>query len=341
MSTTIRSLLAIAGLGFATFVAAVTALAAKFWLLDLATFAWQYVVVTGIVLTLASVLMKSRWATAASLIGLLISMYPYVSARTAAKTEWCELRVVTANLFIENTSPPDRFLDFVRREQPDILVLQETPDTWQDPIRGLAMFGYESTREIMAYDRVKVFSKLPITSEGPVSDTTIGTDFHKRPIRLQLGGWSRPLVLYAIHPETPRSMDQWRERNIHLATMAKVASQDAISSDVIVAGDWNTPSTSPFFNEALAKGGLADAGSGNPFVTSRFSLKLYPFLLLGSTIDHVAVSGSLAVSDRRTGPMYGSNHLPVIVDVGRGKTSAVASPPVPRPGCGLQPGAGV
>ncbi|QRM44637.1 endonuclease/exonuclease/phosphatase family protein [Rhizobium sp. BG4] len=338
MSTAIRRLLALAGSGFLAFVVIVTGLAAKFWLLDLATFAWQYVVLAGIALTLTSFLMKSRLAIAVSLIGLLISLYPYLTTHTAQKADRCELRVVTANLFIEITSPPDRFLDFVREEQPDILVLQETPDAWQDPIRGLAMFGYESTRDLMAYDRVKVFSKLPIKSEGPVTDPSIGTEFHKRPIRLELGGWDRPLVLYAIHPETPRSIDQWRERNMHLSTMAKSASGDGVSSDVIVAGDWNTPSTSPFFNEALAAGGLADAGSGNPFITSRFSLKLYPYVFLGSTIDHVAVSGSLGVSNRRTGPMYGSNHLPVVVDIGRAKGSSNSS--TSRPACGQQPRTG-
>ncbi len=313
---------------YAGMVIAVVVFSEQFWLLDLLTFAWQYVVVAGLVLLVAASLTKAKVAVALALSALLISIYPYAAVPAAQTAARCSFRVLTANLFIENTNGPDQFLELIRKEQPDLLVLQETPDTWQDPIRNLGLFPYETTRDLMTYDRVKVFSRFPILRESMVSDPAIDEQFHKHPVRLELGGWNRSLVLYAIHPDTPRSLQQWRERNLHLETLASSVRSDLPASDVVVAGDWNTPRASGFYRDVLKKAGLGVAGDGDPWITSRFSLKLYPYFYLGSTIDHVAVSAALAVSDRRTGPMYGSNHLPVIADIGR---SAPDDAQDPRP----------
>lgn len=166
---------------YAGMVIAVVAFSEQFWLLDLLTFAWQYIVVAGLVLLVAASLTKAKLAVAIALSALMISIYPYAAVSVAQTAARCSFRVLTANLFIENTNDPDRFLELIRNEKPDLLVLQETLDTWQDPIRNLGLFPYETTRDLMTYDRVKVFSRFPILREKMVSDPAIDEQFHKHP----------------------------------------------------------------------------------------------------------------------------------------------------------------
>jgi endonuclease/exonuclease/phosphatase (EEP) superfamily protein YafD len=80
---------------------------------------------------------------------------------------------------------------------------------------------------------------------------------------------------------------------------------------VIVLGDLNTTSWSPYFRDLLADSGLADTRRGFGVLGS------WPDLPspLRIPIDHCLVSDKVAVHDRRIGPPVGSDHRGVIVDL--------------------------
>lgn len=299
--------------------ATLTVVAARtFWLADLATFAWPFLVLPAVIVFLSAILARRPALIAISATGLGIALLPSFALPTAPPaTGQPGLRVITANLFVENERTPAEFIDFLHRENPDVVVLQEIREHWQEALVQSGLLPYQSSSDILSRDRMKVFSKLPILSELPLVPYFDGKQIHKRPVRLVLDNGGRPLVLYAIHPETPRRPWKWRDRNNYLALTAQAARGDLQSSDVIVAGDWNTPPWSPFFVDFLRNSGLQAAIVDLLPTMTRFSLRAAGLLGIhaGSQIDHVAVSPGISVGGWRAGPDYGSNHLPVIVDL--------------------------
>ena len=82
---------------------------------------------------------------------------------------------------------------------------------------------------------------------------------------------------------------------------------------MILAGDWNTPVWSPEFTDFFAASHLfATERSAWPAATRVF---FGLGKILGTTVDHIAVSGGIAVARIFTGEDFGSDHLPVVADL--------------------------
>ncbi len=299
------------------FAVSIVVLAAdRFWLVDLLTFAWPYLGAAGVFLALAALATRRVKAIAIALAGLAVATIPAADVPTARNAPAGPgLKVLTANLFIENREDPAVFIDLLRREKPDIVVLEETSADWERAISAAGLYPYESSAESRRRDDLKVFSALPIRTETELKRAFTEERAYKQPLRLELDLGGRPLFLYAFHPETPRRPWQWRDRNAYLSAAADAVKGDLEKAPVIVAGDWNTPTWSPFFRGFLKQAGLASTAGGWLQPVTRFSMKLDALAYIGASIDHVAVSPDFSLQARRTGPPFGSNHLPVIVEL--------------------------
>lgn len=304
------------------FAVSIVVLAAdRFWLVDLLTFAWPYVVAAGLLLAVAAVITGRLKAIVIALAGLAIVLIPAFDVPTARPSAaGSGLKVLTANLFVQNPEDPAVFIDLLRREKPDIVVLQETTGRWAAALSGASLFPYESGAEALSRDNIKVYSTLPIRAETELKRAFTEPKAYKQPLRLELDMRGKPLFLYALHPETPRRLWQWRDRNAYLSAAADAVKGDLQRAPVIVAGDWNTPTWSPFYRGFLRQAGLAATEGGWLQPVTRFSLKLDWLAYIGATIDHVAVSPDISVRSHRVGPAFGSNHLPVIADLAMPET---------------------
>ena len=298
------------------FAVSIVVLAAdRFWLVDLFTFAWPYVVAAGGFMTVAALVTRRLKAIVIALASLGIALIPAIDVPTAHPSGVGGLKVLTANLYVQNPESPAAFIDLLRQEKPDIVVLQETTLRWAEAISAAGLFAYESGPEALGRDNLKVFSTLPIRAETQLKRAVTEPRAYKQPLRLELDRDGKPLFLYALHPETPRRPWQWRDRNAYLAATADAVKGDLQSAPVIVAGDWNTPTWSPFFRNFLRQAGLASTAGGWLQPVTRFSLKLDAFAYIGASIDHIAVSPDIFLHERRVGPAFGSNHLPVIAEL--------------------------
>jgi endonuclease/exonuclease/phosphatase (EEP) superfamily protein YafD len=299
------------------FAVSIVVLAAdRFWLVDLLTFAWPYMVAAGALLCIAALVTRRLKAIVIALIGLAVSLIPAFDVPTARPSAAANgLKVLTANLFVQNPEDPAVFIDLLRREKPDLVVLQETTGRWAEALSAARLFPYESGTEALARDAIKVFSTLPIRAETELKRAFTEPNAYKQPLRLELDMRGKPLFLYAFHPETPRRLWQWRDRNAYLAAAADAVKGDLQSAPVIVAGDWNTPTWSPFYRSFLQQAGLASTVGGWLQPVTRFSLKLDRLAYIGATIDHVAVSPDISVRSQHVGPAFGANHLPVIAEL--------------------------
>jgi len=250
--------------------------------------------------------------------------------RAAASAGGRELRVATSNV-LGGRSDYDDLIAWSTQSGIDVLGQQE--------VSGYVLRHFDALRthfpstppaELLGrHPEVMAWSGWKILKAEHVKDvsTIPGLGWGGSPLRLELappgtpdtasGAASRPaLVVYVLHPTTPRSFDQWEGRNAYLDAVARSIAAETPGTPIVAMGDFNTPTWSPFFRSFLEKSGLVDAaGTGWP-ATTRFSKRwLVKRFYFGSPVDHILVSPDIEVKRFEVGPDIGSDHLPVIADL--------------------------
>lgn len=225
-------------------------------------------------------------------------------ARAAAASP--RLRILVANVY-KNNRDYDAIAALIRRERPDVVGLVEV---LPHLVAGLEKTGV--TRDYpFRYDHpVGVqglalwFRERPAKVEEPAIFAPKGNPVYRATVRL--GG--RDVRLWLVHPPNP--IGDGRERaNPDLAALGRAVGADRGSR--IVAGDMNRTEGSPFFGHFLRDSRLRDSRLGLGPQPSWPSWSPYRI-----PIDHAFVSDDLAVVDRRLGPSIGSDHFPLILEVG-------------------------
>lgn len=294
------------------------------WALDLVTFFWPVLSIAAVVFVPMTFVFGGRSARLLAVAAVAACAFPFLALPPQPGDQAGErLRILTANLYVGNPDPKP-FVALLTRAQPDIVVTEETRGRFVDAVRGSGLYPFESDGELAATDDKKVFSRYPIRAARQLDDLP-GTVLERHPMRLLIDTPTGPLVLYAIHPDSPRSPDQWRQRNAYFDLLARAVRAEPEGSTVVLAGDWNLPAHSPFFRAFFDETRLTFARPGSWLPVTRFATRLARYVYFGSTIDHVALSPNIRVTRWQRGPDIGSNHLPVIVDLALPSASALAS----------------
>jgi endonuclease/exonuclease/phosphatase (EEP) superfamily protein YafD len=215
------------------------------------------------------------------------------------------LRLLTFNAFGQNPQY-DRTLELIRAIDPDIALLMEvTPGLSEtlDPLKP--DYTFTRFRAEPGSFGIGFLSRIPVEDSRIVE---IGEpDKPAMVVRLRYG--DRPLTVIGAHTMPPKGRSGFLERNTQLADLGSLS--DAHEGAVIVMGDLNVTSWSPFFADLLSAGGLRDSRVGfgvQPTWPARNPLLRIP-------IDHVLVSEGVSVHARGTGPYIGSDHLAVICEI--------------------------
>jgi endonuclease/exonuclease/phosphatase (EEP) superfamily protein YafD len=122
------------------------------------------------------------------------------------------------------------------------------------------------------------------------------------------------IVIYGIHTLPPNSLAYFREQCLQVAGLLERVANE--SDAVIIAGDMNFTNASAFADRLVAAGFAdvhwqAGAGRGATWVRS----PRYPWLP-GIRIDHVYVSRALGCKATVIGRGAGSDHRPVMAEIG-------------------------
>lgn len=202
----------------------------------------------------------------------------------------------------------------IRRVNPDLLVLQEYDPQWDATLYPALAEDYPFVARHVRPGPFgsAVFSRLPFCGQA---DFLVPPGDARLPIlRAEVLFGDQPVAVYGIHLWPPKGLDLFvaqRRRQLHLAEL--LAEE---TGPVIVCGDFNYTARHEL-HRVLLQLGLADAhevaGWGRG---STWPMTAPGRFLPGFAIDHVYVGGGLTCGSARTGSAAGSDHKPVIVEVG-------------------------
>ncbi len=193
----------------------------------------------------------------------------------------------------------------IRAGNPDVVLVMEVNQRWMEALSELsADYPHRISRPRPDNFGIAFFSRLePENLEIQHIASTVPSVV----ARLKTG--TGLLTIFGTHSLPPINGRYARERNSQIGELARLARQ--IQGPVVLMGDLNTTSWSPFFADLVEDSGLRDSRRGFGIQAS------WPdgLFFLRIPIDHCLVSGDIAVMDRRVGPSIGSDHFPVTVDI--------------------------
>ncbi|POF29764.1 endonuclease/exonuclease/phosphatase family protein [Roseibium marinum] len=337
--------LAVSALGLSNFAAP------DFWLADNMSFFLRQFLAAGLLGCLGgalgffvrhrfALLYKTVWFLA---VLALIGLAGLAGARTLANTVEpaplqagsVPLKVVSINL--EHLFLGDRALQaFLEKEMADIVVLQETlwglqEQRWQRlglSVGSAGEHGFPPYLKVGELGGLAIYSRFPVLDETttviqgelpPGANVYYNADRELFSLKLETG--AGPLNLVAIHPDSPRTESRWLNKRHYFEEADKLISGLKAANDgpVLAIGDWNSSPWSARFQQTLTTTGLKTAYPDRWPQTTRFFFDYRLHWLLGAPVDQFAVSDDMQVLSVSIGPDIGSDHLPLIVELGLAK----------------------
>ncbi|HSD87327.1 MAG TPA: endonuclease/exonuclease/phosphatase family protein [Kofleriaceae bacterium] len=271
-----------------------------------AHFRVQYVEL-GVLIVICTALLRLRGYFDIAMIATLLHALSITADLTAeARTgprDGKALRVLLLNVHTESTGFA-RVRQLIADEKPDLIGLVEVDQHWLEELAP-ALAGYPGRIEeprpdnfgIALYARGDVQgSAMELGSSLPTVVANVTVD----QTRLSV------IVTHPLPPMNGAAVDQQRAQFDAIADQTRSA-----TPPVLVMGDFNTTPWSRLFQRLLGRSGLCDSRAGFGVQASFPAASA----LLRIPIDHVLLSCTVGVRDRRIGPDVGSDHLPVIVDL--------------------------
>jgi len=216
------------------------------------------------------------------------------------------LRLMLANVLYDNDRYP-AVLELVKRENPDLIFLQEFTGKWEREtreLRGAYPYGLVETRN--GAGGIAALSRLPL-SKAEVVDTG---NYLGPTLQLEVMEGERTLAIVSAHPPPPNARG-FDGRNRQLQRLAEL--MRTLPEPKVLIGDLNTTVWSPYLKDFTAQSGLQNARQGFGLVpTWPMIWYLWPMQI---GIDQCFVSQDVHVLMLRAGQDIGSDHLPLLVDL--------------------------
>lgn len=265
---------------------------------------WQL----GLVAAIGGILLADRMAIAlAAAVAAYWSwrLWPRRATRSTGEAARPLLRLVSANLLYENRDA-ERTLQGLAALEADVLVLCEvTPGMRRHLQRMEATHPHAlDTCAPESVYGILILSRFPLTRRS----SGIGEDPAPRHLAADLNIGADTISLVAIHPTNPLRFDRAHRIPAEFDAVAELCR--AAQGDLIVTGDCNAAGWSSYLRALEGAAGLASDGRMRP----SWPVWLPPLVRL--PLDHVWVRGRVALLQAGLGPRFGSDHLPLVADIG-------------------------
>ena len=266
----------------------------------------QYLIVAVLCSVLFVVLRKWSWLLLMLAIAGINALYVipwYFGPEAKPPPGATTISVLLANVE-GHENDPDRFIEWLGDEQPDIVFLQEVEDRWVGALAALKD-SYPYQYAVPRTDKfgIAVLGREPLASvrqhDGPPEG------FPTLVVTAAIAG--QPVTFISSHPMPPIGGRAIDSRNRQLADIAELVT--SLEPPIVLIGDLNTSMWSHHYKMLIAATGLRDAREGFGVVPSWPTY--LPFAMI--PIDHCLVSAGVVVLDVDTGPRIGADHLPLAV----------------------------
>ena len=249
---------------------------------------------------------ERRWGGLTAAIALVygVLLLPYIPIRWNDSSETRNLRIMSANVLTENHDY-NRFLDSVRRVNPDIIAMQEVNESWVKQLVALeSEYPYSKKSPRSDSFGIALYSRLPFEHLAIDYIQPYNLDSITASLRIN----ETIVHLRVAHTLPPGNRDYASGRNAQLAFIAAWARE---RTSCIVVGDLNTTMWSPYYRDFIRQSRLINTRNG------RGILGTWPSWLgpLALPLDHILVSESIGTISCAHAPRTGSDHVPLVADL--------------------------
>ena len=268
-------------------------------------FRLQYFV-SAFLLTIVFVfLKKNRWI-AVSVGTLLLNAWfivPWYLPFSVADGDEGDIKLLHANVLASNDSSL-RFIALLRKESPDIVVMQEATPRWMNSIGEIdALYPYKVVEARDDPFGIAMYSKFPFDSISVVDAAPLG---YPEIVVTAIVGRDR-LNIISSHPMPPIGATNYDARNQQLEGVARLSGRTP--GPLVIVGDLNISMWASHYRKLENESELRNARRGfgiEPTWPLFLPIAMIP-------IDHILVSGDIAVTNFETAADIGSDHYPVVV----------------------------
>jgi endonuclease/exonuclease/phosphatase (EEP) superfamily protein YafD len=225
---------------------------------------------------------------------------------------YSQMRILVSNVWSFKNKDREKLSELVRKEKPAIAAFVEFNNQW--------VKQFESLKDILPYSTIGTDGwsrRIVIYSQQPMENVNIKYFAKNRPMILadvNLNG--QKVSLIAAHAKTPLNQKNFDLRNQQLEGMG--AYIKTVKNPLVMMGDLNITMWSKYYKKFERESGMKNARQGFGIQASWPSAVsipgiLFPFLSI--PIDHCLTTPDIKVVNLRTGPIVGSDHLPLITDL--------------------------
>jgi endonuclease/exonuclease/phosphatase (EEP) superfamily protein YafD len=252
---------------------------------------------------------------------LLWPYYPRFGHQPAAPAD--RLRILHSTLNHRNPESARKTLDWLDRQEVDLAFILEFPTGTLDALRQLNHYELITANTTAANSNDPLLTNhmqaLLIRKQSPRIQV-LSTDVlhlpadNRRPLlSAKILFQNRPLTFLDFHSVRPSHGNAIAFQTLEFDAIADWSNQQLQDGQAIVMlGDWNDTPWSMSYRQTLAKSGLLDTMFGRG-IQGSWSADWPKFLRI--PIDQAWHSSQLKVSDRYLGPHFGSDHLPLRIDL--------------------------
>lgn len=232
-------------------------------------------------------------------------LWPVQALRTRERNAVHAFTLMVSNVRMENTRYT-RFLELVRRVDPDMLLVNEPDATWARHLGHALNARYphriecplENTYGMMLYSRFRLLNprvRYLVEQDIPSFRTTV----------VMPAGHT--FELFTVHPQPPQFRRNTDTREAELLQVAREVTHTPRPS--VVVGDLNDVAWSRTTNLFRRISGLLDPRIGRGFFnTYNAFVPLFRY-----SLDHIFYSPAFRLIQLKKLPFFGSDHFPMLV----------------------------
>jgi endonuclease/exonuclease/phosphatase (EEP) superfamily protein YafD len=217
-----------------------------------------------------------------------------------------QLRLLVANVLMTNRNVK-QYLDIIRREDPDVIVLAEPDSYWEHCLRVIENnYPYTMKCPLGNTYGMLLYSRLELTDEQVLFRVQQDVPSFRAMVRLRTGD---QVELHCLHPRPPHVGVDTLPRDAELLIVAREVKDSPKA--IIVAGDMNDVAWSHTTRLFLRISGLLDPRLGRAFCNTFHS----GYRCFRWPLDHLFHSRSFRLVRMVRMEKTDSDHFAVLVDL--------------------------